>query len=161
VQAVAAGAYRVAVLPGRWTLDRLNTAADRLSHTTEQVRNRKTQFRGKAAQFRGEAVDIVGSSVRAGVKTGEQRIRANSAKADEAIDEARHKTGNVPADALPIENYDSLSASAAAEAVKGLQTPEQIREVVRYEEAHRNRSTVVSAAQTTLARIAKDAVSSN
>ena len=34
-----------------------------------------------------------------------------------------------------------------------------IRTIVRYEEANKDRSTVVSAAQTTLARIAKDAVS--
>jgi hypothetical protein len=161
VQAVAAGAYRVAVLPGRWTLERLNTAADRLSQSTEQVRNRITEFRGKAAQFSESAADVLSASTSAALRAGEQRTRAHSATAGKSIDEAREKTGNVSADKLPVKDYDTLSASAAAEAVKGLEKPEQIREVVRYEEAHRNRSTVVSAAQTTLARIAKDAVSSN
>jgi hypothetical protein len=161
VQAVAAGAYRVAVLPGRWTLERINTAAERLSQSTEQVRNRITEFRGKAAQFSESAADVLGSSAEAAVRTGEKRVRANSEKAGEAIDEARHKTGNVSADQLPIKNYEQLSAGAAAEAVKGLTKAEDIRLVIRYEEAHRSRSSVVSAAQTTLARIAKDAVSSN
>lgn len=161
VQAVAAGAYRVAVLPGRWTLQRLNTVADRVNQSTEQVRTRITEFRGKAAQFSGSAADVVSASVSAGLRTGEKEAHANSESAGRAVHEARRKTGTLDADELPIEGYEELSASAAAEAVKGLSKAEDIRTVVRYEEAHKDRSTVVSAAQTTLARIAKDAVSSN
>lgn len=161
VQAVAAGAYRAAILPGRWTLDRVNAAADRVSQSTEQVRNRVLEFRGKAAQISGSAAEVVQASVSAGLHSGEKQAKANSEKAGEAIDEARRKTGNFNAAELPIKKYDELSAGNAAEAVKQLTKAEDIRAVVRYEEAHKARSTVVSAAQTTLARIAKDAVSSN
>lgn len=161
VQTVAAGAYRVAILPGRWTLNRVNAAADRVSQSTEQVRNRILEFRGKAAQISGSASEVVQASVSAGLKSGEKQAKANSDKAGEAIHEARRKTGNLTADELPIKGYDELSASNAAEAVKQLGKAEDIRTVVRYEEAHKARATVVSAAQTTLARIAKDAVSSS
>jgi len=162
LQTVAGGAYRVAIAPGRWTLERVNAAANRVSQSTEEVRNRILEFRGKAAQISGSASEVVSASVSAGLRTGEKQAKANSSeKASDAIHDARRKTGNLDAKELPIKNFDELSASAAAEAVKQLSKPEDIRTMVRYEEAHKARSTVVSAAQTTLARIAKDAVSSN
>ena len=161
LQAVAAGAYRVAILPTRWTLDRVNAAANRVSESTEEVRNRITEFRGKAAQISGSAAEVVNASVSAALRSGEKQAKANSSKAGEAVHDARRKAGALDADELPIPGYDDLSATAAAEAVKQIDKAEDIRTVVRYEEAHKDRSTVVSAAQTTLARIAKDAVSSN
>lgn len=161
LQTVAGGAYRVAILPGRWTLAQINSAANRVSQSTEEVRNRILEFRGKAAQISGSASEVVSASVSAGLRTGEKQAKDNSDKAGDKIHEARRKTGNLDASELPIKGYDELSASAAAEAVKDLSKAEDIRTIVRYEEAHKDRSTVVSAAQTTLARIAKDAVSSN
>lgn len=161
LQAATAGAYRVAILPTRWTIDRVNAAADRMAQGTEDVRNRITEFRGKAAQISGSAAQILGASVSAALRTGEKQTKATNAKAGEAVHDARRKTGLLEPDELPIPDYEALSASAAAEAVKGLGTPEDIRTIVRYEEAHKDRSTVVSAAQTTLARLAKDAVSNN
>jgi hypothetical protein len=168
VQVAAAGAYRLAILPGRWTIDRVNQAADRLSRSTDEVKNRIVEFQGKAvevqgkaAQLSGTASEIVGSSLSAALRRGETKTAASSAKAGKAVHDARRKVGAVEADELPIQGYGELSASAAAEAVKQLEKAEDIRTVVRYEETHKDRSTVVSAAQTTLARLAKDALSSN
>lgn len=42
--------------------------------------------------------------------------------------------------------------------MKGLNKPQDLRTVIAYEEAHKARSSVVSAAQAQLARVAKDAV---
>jgi hypothetical protein len=162
IQAAAGSAYRVAILPTRWTLNRVNAVVDRVSTSTEEVRNKILEFRGKAAQISGSAAEVIGSSVSAGLRQGEKAAKANSSeRAGSAIHEARRKTGNLDSSELPIKNYDELSAGNAAEAVKNLSKPEDIRTIVRYEEANKDRSTVVSAAQTTLARIAKDAVSSN
>jgi hypothetical protein len=44
-------------------------------------------------------------------------------------------------------------------AIKELTTPADVRTVVAYEEAHKNRHGVVSAGQTRLAAIAKDVIS--
>jgi hypothetical protein len=162
IQAAAGGAYRVAILPTRWTLNRVNAVVDRVSTSTEEVRNKILEFRGKAAQISGSAAEVIGSSVSAGLRQGEKEAKANSSeRAGSAIHDARRKTGNLDSSELPIKDYDELSAGNAAEAVKNLSKPEDIRTIVRYEEANKDRSTVVSAAQTTLARIAKDAVSSN
>jgi hypothetical protein len=162
IQAAAGGAYRVAILPTRWTLNRVNAVVDRVSTSTEEVRNKILEFRGKAAQISGSAAEVIGSSVSAGLRQGEKEAKANSSeRAGSAIHDARRKTGNLDSSELPIKDYDELSAGNAAEAVKNLSKPEDIRTIVRYEEANKDRSTVVSAAQTTLARIAKDAVSTN
>ncbi|MDQ1635895.1 MAG: hypothetical protein QOJ32_2704, partial [Frankiaceae bacterium] len=114
----------------------------------------------KATQFTETAADVARAGVNAGLRTGENKARANSRTAGENIHEARRKAGDLDADELPIKGYGDHIASAAAEAVKDLSKAEDIRTVVRYEEAHKNRSSVVSAAQTTLARLAKDAVNS-
>jgi len=161
LQAATAGAYRAAILPTRWTLDRVNAAADRVAQGTEDVRNRLTEFRGKAAQISGSAAQIIGASLNSALRSGEQQTKATNAKAGEAVHDARRKAGLLEPDELPIPDYADLSATAAADAVKQLGTPEDIRTIIRYEEAHKDRSTVVSAAQTTLARLAKDAVSNN
>lgn len=63
------------------------------------------------------------------------------------------------ADELPIEDYDTLNVSSAVAAVKELTEASDIRAVVAYEEAHKNRHGVVSAAQTRLAAIAQDVLS--
>jgi len=167
VQAAAAGAYRVAILPTRWTIDRVNQAADRLSRSSDEVKSRLVEFQGKAVEFQGKAAqlsgtatEIVGSSLSAALRRGETETKANSAKAGAAVHDARKKVGALEADELPIKGYEDLSASQAAEAVKKLEKAEDIRTLVRYEETHKDRSTVISAAQTTLARIAKEAVSS-
>ena len=79
----------------------------------------------------------------------------DAAKAAKAT---REELGDVSADELPIKNYDKLSVADAIKAVKGLKTPQDLHVVIHYEEAHKNRSNVVSAAQTQLADLAKDAV---
>ena len=59
---------------------------------------------------------------------------------------------------LPIAGYDELNLSEAATAVKDLTDPADLRAIIAYEEAHRNRQRVVSAAQTRVAAIAQEIV---
>jgi hypothetical protein len=162
LQTVAGSAYRVAVLPGRWTIDQINAAADRVSQSTEDARAKVGEFRGKAAQLSGSAFEVLGSGFSAALRRGESETRANAgSSAADKVHEARRNVGALDTDELPIRGYADLAANEAAEAVKKLTKAEDIRAIVRYEEAHKDRSTVVSAAQAQLARVAKDAVSSN
>lgn len=71
----------------------------------------------------------------------------------------RGSAAKVPeADELAIEGYQDLNATDAVAAIRTLDDPEAIRAVVSFEEANKNRSTVVSAAQAHVANIAKDTV---
>ena len=84
--------------------------------------------------------------------------REGNKDAAKAAQAAREELGDVSADELPIKNYDDLTVADAIKAIKGLKTPEDIHVVIHYEEAHKNRSNVASAAQTQLADLAKEAV---
>lgn len=64
----------------------------------------------------------------------------------------------VDAEDLPIADYDDLTVANAVDAIRGLSEPVDIRTVVAYEERNKNRQGVVSASQTHLASIAREAV---
>ena len=77
---MAGGAYRVAILPGRFALTQFNRAADRVSQSTDVVRSRVLGLKGKAAslgdkatQFTETAADVVSSGVNAGLRTSESK----------------------------------------------------------------------------------------
>ena len=61
-----------------------------------------------------------------------------------------------PADELPIKGYDNLTTRAAVAAIKKLTEVEDVRAIIAYEEAHKGRRGVASAAQTHIAAIAKE-----
>jgi len=89
-----------------------------------------------------------------------ERIARREGRKDEAaqVKAAREELGDVSADELPIKNYDQLAQQDAIKAIKRLETPNDLHVVIHYEEAHKNRSSVASAAQTRLAALAKEAV---
>ena len=59
---------------------------------------------------------------------------------------------------LKIKNYDDLNVNDAVAAIKDLSVPRDVRVIIAYEEAHKSRQGVISAAQTRVAAIAKEAV---
>ena len=66
--------------------------------------------------------------------------------------------GVLDADELPIPDYDELNLTDAVAAVKELEEPADIRTIIAYEEAHKDRQRLVSAAQTRVADIAQEVV---
>jgi hypothetical protein len=70
----------------------------------------------------------------------------------------RAGAGVVDDSELPITGYDELNQTDAITAVKELEDPADIRVIVAYEEAHKARAKVVSAAQTRIAAIAQEVV---
>nr|WP_253648908.1 ferritin-like domain-containing protein [Williamsia deligens] len=73
-------------------------------------------------------------------------------------DRVRDEIAGQDADDLPIAGYDAKKVSEIVAEIKEFEDPSDIRSVVAYEESHRNRSGVVSAAQTRLAGIAQEIV---
>ena len=60
--------------------------------------------------------------------------------------------------AMEIAGYEELNLSEAVAGVKELTDPADIRTIIAYEEAHKNRQRIVSAAQTRVAAIAQEIV---
>jgi hypothetical protein len=158
-QRVAGGATRLVNLPARFAANTVNRAVDTVQQVGEETEERVSTVAGKAAQFTGAVRETLTVGRSASLRRAERiaRREGNRSAADTARS-AREELGDVTADELPIKGYDSLSGADAAKAVKELTSAHDIRVIIRYEETHKNRASVISAAQTTVAGLAKEAV---
>ena len=84
--------------------------------------------------------------------------REGATDAAEALHEARTRLGALHASELPIGKYDELGVNDAVSKIKQLDQVEDLNKVIVYEEANKNRSGVVSAAQTRHAALAQEVV---
>ena len=84
--------------------------------------------------------------------------RTLSASRDAALETAEKVSRREGAGEVAHALYDALNVNDAVAAIKELDEPADIRGVIAYEEFHKNRSRVVSAAQTRLAALAQDIV---
>ncbi|WP_422743729.1 ferritin-like domain-containing protein [Mycobacterium sp. WMMD1722] len=155
LQAATGMAVRAVNLPITWT----TRSVDR---TLEALRSTGPAF--NELVNRGQWVsDVAGKALNASrdaaLAAAEQVTRNEGADdAADALHTARSRAGVVDSSELPIADYDDLTVADAVAAVKDLTDASDIRTVVAYEEAHKNRSRVVSAAQTRLAAIAQEVV---
>jgi hypothetical protein len=159
LQRVAGGAARAANAPYRFVANAVNEALDTAQQRREAAGDRLQEAAGKATQFTGAVRETLEVGRAATLRRAERIARREgNTQAAETAKKAREELGDVTADELPIKNYDSLSVADTVKAVKQLKTPHDINVVIRYEETHKNRSNVASAAQTRLAALAKEAV---
>src|SRR5919107_2071661 len=158
-QKVAGSAARAVNAPVRFVANTVNKAVDTVAGAGEDAEDGARSVAGRAAAL-GDAVRetlVVGRA--ASLRRAERVARREGNKdAADVARAAREELGDVTADELPIKGYDSLGTPDAAKAVKALTEPHDIRVIIRYEETHKNRSSVVSAAQTALKDVAKEAV---
>ncbi len=90
-----------------------------------------------------------------GIDRAMDAARSTRPRISQLLSRGAH-TGESEPDQLPIPDYETLNGSAAVTAVKELTAPADIRTIMEYEEANKNRHRVVSAAQTRLAAIAQE-----
>lgn len=158
-QLVAGGAAQVLALPARVARDQLSRWAQRLSDGGDEVRDTVRDGAQQAARFAVDARDVVVTGRDAALDRAEELSRSSgAADTAEALRGARTRLGALNPSELPITDYDGLGADEAASAVAGLGKVADINAVLAYEEAHRDRRTVVSAARTRHANLAREVV---
>ncbi|MGY2065674.1 ferritin-like domain-containing protein [Blastococcus sp. SYSU DS0619] len=159
VQKVAGGVARAVNAPVRFWANTVNNAVDSVRHAGEETSERVSAA-GDRASALGDAVRETFTVGRAASLRRAERIaqREGNKDAAEVARDAREELGDVNADELPIKGFDSLTNQDAIKAIKQLKTPHDINVIIRYEETHKNRANVVSAAQTQFAALAKEAV---
>ena len=137
----------------------VNSAVDTVQHAGEETTERFGAVADRAVALTDAVRETLTVSRAAGLRRAERiaRREGNTDVADVAK-AAREELGDVTADELPIKGYDSMAATDAVKAIKELPTPHDINVIIRYEETHKQRSNVASAAQTRLADLAKEAV---
>jgi hypothetical protein len=155
LQAVTGAAVKIANLPVTWStrgVDRVLEALRGARPALEQLADRGTH-----------ASDVVVKTLagsRDGALAGAEQVAREQGAVDaaDALHTVRSATGVLDPAELPIADFDELTVTDAVAAVKDLTDPSDIRSIVAYEEAHKNRARVVSAAQTRVAAIAQDVV---
>src|SRR4051794_3535476 len=159
LQRVAGTAARAANSPIRFWANRVNEVVGSVYQRGEPAGQRLKEASDKPSSFtdalRGPLT--VGRSAALRRAEGIARREGNKDAAN-AARAAREELGDVSADELPIKGYDSLSTQDAIKAVKELKSAHDLRVIIRYEETHKNRTSVVNATQTQLAALAKEAV---
>jgi hypothetical protein len=156
LQRVAGVATRVANLPARTTVHRVNRYVDTVQRGTEQTRAKAAVLGQRTVGFVDGAREVLVSGRDASLKRAERIARRDGNRgAAHTVHETRRNVGALDAAELPVKGYDSLSTADAVAAIKELTEVDDVRAVVAYEEAHKSRSSVVSAAQTRVAAIAK------
>ncbi|KAF0959446.1 ferritin-like domain-containing protein [Rhodococcus sp. T7] len=153
LQAAAGTAVRLVNAPVAWSARGLDRALDTVRATPPAL----SELLSRGAHAGEVAVTTLAASRDAALETAEQVTRREGADGvADVLHSARTAAGVLEPGELPVDDYDTLNVSEAVAAVKELTEPADVRAIVAYEEAHKNRQGVVSAAQTRLAAIAQD-----
>lgn len=155
LQAATGLAVKLANLPFSWSA----RGAERFAETLRSVRPAVADLVERSSKTGDVAAKVLSGARDSALQTAERISREQGAEdAADAMHAARGATGVLDPEELPIEDYDELNVTDAVNSVKELEEPSDIRVIVAYEEAHKNRQRVVSAAQTRLAAIAQEVV---
>jgi hypothetical protein len=159
IQKVAGGVARAVNAPVRFVANTVNNAVDTVQQAGEETSERFGAFANRASALTDAVRETIVAGRGASLRRAEQVAKRDGNKdAANIARETRENLGDVAADELPIKNYDQLSVGDAIKAIKGLKTAHDLNVVLRYEETHKDRANVASAAQTHLADLAKEKV---
>jgi hypothetical protein len=158
LQRVAGGATRALNLPARAAAEGVNRAVHGVAQTGKQARTKLAAGAAKATQLTGAAREAVTVGRDASLQRAETIARREGDRdAAAALRSARSDAGALTPKELPVPGYDELNAQEAIKAIKQLTDVDDLRAVMRYEQAHANRSSVLTAAQAHVAALAKQA----
>jgi DNA-binding ferritin-like protein len=159
LQKVAGGVARAVNAPVRFVANTVNQAVDTVQHAGDETADRISSVAQRASALTDAVRETLTAGRSASLRKAETIARregnTDTAKAARA---AREELGDVSPSELPIKHFDNLTQQDAIKAIKALTTPHDIQVVIAYEESHKQRSSVSSAAQTRLADLAKEAV---
>ncbi|MCX6464915.1 MAG: ferritin-like domain-containing protein [Pseudonocardiales bacterium] len=157
LQKVAGGVTRVVSLPTRFAVEQFNRAVATVTRTGEKAREGAEEFAGTVTRIGADAAEVAAAGRDAALARAERVARRDGADATAGrVHTARRDLGALSAAELPIPGYEGLTAPEAIAAVRELGSVDDVTAVVAFEEQHKNRSGVVSAAQTHVAALAKD-----
>jgi hypothetical protein len=155
LQALTGAAVKLATLPGVVTTRVFDRAVD----LVRNARPTLASITDRSARAGEIAAKAVGGARDAALSAAESITRDQGADgAADALHSVRSATGILDPSELPIADYDELNQNDVIAAIKELDDPADIRAVVAYEEAHKERQRVVSAAQARVAAIAQEVV---
>jgi hypothetical protein len=140
-------------------VEQVNRAVRTAHRTGEQVTGVVGDVAGRAAQLGSGTREVATAGRDAALQQAERVARRDGADTvAAAVHETRADMGTIAASELPIKHYEEMSAQNAIAAIRELTDPDALRTLIAFEESHKNRSGVISAAQTHYAAVAKDRI---
>lgn len=162
VQAALETAQAVAGLPAMQAnrfVNRSVAAAKRLRGRTVES-TKTTIIRGSELASAGASVVTAGRD--AVLNRSETVAREQGAeKLADSVHEVREDLGIVAASDLPIKSYENLSGDAVMAKLGEMDDPDEIRTVMAFEAAHKNRKGVLKAADARIEEIARELAGSD
>jgi bacterioferritin (cytochrome b1) len=156
MQTVAGVGQRVATLPSRAVMTGVNRAVLVAAGVQGAVAERLGRTRDLA--------EAAGEGVTAGrnefLRTSEDQARDQGARRTaQALRRVRAETGALSEEELPVRGYDGLSVAQVKQRITRLRDSAEVRAVLAYEAAHKNRKGVVEVAEHRIEQLAADAAS--
>ncbi len=156
LQRVAGGVAHAVSLPTRFAAEQVNRAVHTVYRTGEQAWGVVGDVAGKAAHLGSGTREVATAGRDAALRQTERVARREGADTVAgAVHETRAEMGTLAASELPIGHYEEMTAQNAIAAIRELTDPDDLRAVIAFEEAHKNRAGVVDAAQTHYAAVAR------
>lgn len=159
LQRVAGGVSRAVGLPARVAVRGVNRAVATVLRTGESARDAVGDAAGTVVRLGADTREVATAGRDAALRRAESVARREGADGvEDVVHGTRRDLGVVDAAELPVPNYENLSATDAIAATRQLDRAEDVSTIVAFEEAHKARSSVVSAAQAHVASIARETV---
>lgn len=158
LQRLAGGVTRAVSLPTRFAVERVNRAVHTVARTSADARATAGDVAGRVLRIGGSTGEVMAAGRDAALQRAE-RVATREGAGDTAgtIRDTRRDLGALQASELPVQGYEEMPVQAAIAAIRELSKPDDLTAMIAFEEAHKNRAGVVSAAQTRFAAVAKDA----
>ncbi|MEV0247215.1 ferritin-like domain-containing protein [Nocardia sp. NPDC050712] len=158
LQAATGTAVKLVNVPVGWSTRGLDRALDTFRSAPPAL----GELLERGSRAGDVAVKTLTASRDAALETAERVTRREGAKGTaDRLHSARSATGILEARELPISGYDELNVNQSVAAIKELTESSDVRAILAYEEANKNRQSVVSATQARLATIARDVIGRN
>jgi hypothetical protein len=157
LQRVAGGVAHAVALPTRFAVQQVNRAVRTVYRTGEQARGVVEDVADRAAHLGHGTREVATAGRDAALQQAERVARRDGADTVAgAVHETRADMGTLAASELPIKHYEEMAAQNAIAAIRELTDPDELRTMIAFEESHKNRGGVISAAQSHYAAVTKE-----
>lgn len=147
---------RAAMLPSRQSAALVNKAVNLIQRGRDSAVVAADTTRERVGRTAKATSDVMSVSRDAALARAEQV--APYAGLRKAAHGARENLGTIEPRDLPIKNYEALSVQKAVKAIRALRSADDIRVVLRFEQAHKARKGVSTAAQKQISDLAAESV---
>lgn len=152
LQTTAAVGRRVATLPSRTVLAGINRTLAVADRVGERVGDRLGRTRDVAEDAFVAGRDAMLSDAEEQAAERGDRNRVTSLR------QVRGEAGALSADELPIARYENLTAARAITRIQQLEDAQDVRAVRAFEAGHKDRTSVIRAADERISELASDAM---